>query len=27
MPGSEDIYTNGSRTIACYKDGKSVRIE
>ena len=27
MPGSEDIYTNGSRTIACYKDGKSVRIQ
>ncbi|WP_455074469.1 hypothetical protein [Prevotella fusca] len=27
MPGSEDIYTNGTRTIACYKDGKSVRIQ
>lgn len=27
MPGSEDIYTNGSRTIACYKGGKSVRIQ
>ena len=27
MPGSEDIYTNGSRTIACYKDGKSIRIQ
>ena len=27
MPGSEDIYTNGSHTIACYKDGKSVRIQ
>ena len=20
MPGSEDIYTNGTRTIACYKE-------
>ena len=27
MPGSEDIYTKGNRTIACYKDGKSVRIQ
>ena len=27
MPGSEDIYTDGVRTIACYKDGKSVRIQ
>ena len=27
MPGSEDIYTNGTRTIACYKDGKSIRIQ
>ncbi|WP_025001790.1 hypothetical protein [Prevotella dentasini] len=27
IPGSEEIYTNGTRTIACYKDGKSVRIQ
>ena len=27
MPGNEDIYKKGNRTIACYKDGKSVRIE
>ena len=27
MPGSEDIYTNGTCTIACYKDGKSIRIQ
>ena len=27
MPGSEDIYIKGNRTIACYKDGKSVRIQ
>ncbi len=27
MPGNEDIYTDGTRTIACYKDGKSVRIQ
>lgn len=27
MPGSEDIYVKGDRKIACYKDGKSIRIQ
>lgn len=27
MPGSEDIYKRGERTIACYQAGKSIRIQ
>lgn len=27
MSGNEDIYTDGTRTIACFRDGKSVRIQ
>ncbi len=27
MPGNEDIYKKGERTIACYQAGKSIRIQ
>lgn len=27
MPGNEEIYTNGKRTIACYEGAKTVRVQ